>query len=71
MRYRQNFSVLKKGTKSGVTKDEILTFLLDRNVSQSFADAQIAFLVSNGNTLLYFSSETSESMKRWVYIQKE
>ncbi|MCR5253666.1 MAG: hypothetical protein K6C98_08130 [Treponema sp.] len=57
---------------SDATKDDIQQYLLElAPESTSYIDAQIAFLVSNGNTLLYFSSETSESMKRWVYIQKE
>lgn len=66
-------SISYDGVKlSDATKDDIQQYLLElAPESTSYIDAQIAFLVSNGNTLLYFSSETSESMKRWLYIQKE
>ena len=66
-------SIYYGGIESEFTKDEIRQFLtkLDSTATTSVIEREIAFLVSNGNTLLYFSSETSESMKRWVYIQKE
>ncbi len=66
-------SISYDGVKlSDATKDDIQQYLLElAPESTSYIDAQIAFLVSNGNTLLYFSSETSESKRRWVYIQKE
>lgn len=66
-------SISYDGVKlSDATKDEIRQYLLElAPESTSYIDAQIAFLVSNGNSLLYFPSENSSSKMKWIYIQKE
>ena len=66
-------SIYYGGIESEFTKDEIRQFLtkLDSTATTSVIEREIAFLESNGNHLLYFPSETSDSRKKWVYIQKE
>lgn len=60
-----------KGIITGVSRSDVHNFLTTRGSSSSAADAQIAFIDSNGNNLAFFYVTNEDSKKAWIYAVKE
>ena len=59
------------GVQRGVKRNEVHSFLTSHGSSKSNADAQLAFLDSNGNNIAFFYVTNESNKKAWVYAVKE